>query len=404
MQWVPLFHLYQPPHWDPVIIEKVARESYRKLCGILRASPQLKCTINVTGSLTEQLEHLGFVDILHDLRESARRGQVEFLASAMYHPILPLLPDHEICRQIELNATVNRRVFGKVYRPRGFWLPELAYSDRVARILRTKGFHYIVLDPVIYDGALPFAKRLMIQEVGIDAVFRNRAVSDAFFDPHLETPEDFLQWIREHHNMNHALITALDGENLGHHRKGMDILFQKLVHASAATFHTVSEYLFSLSDATYIHVREGSWASRSEELEQGVPYALWNDRGNPIHERQWKLIHMLDMIIETLRDDPQYARARLALDERFSSDQFFWASAKPWWNASLVQTQAQRLVAVARMLRTLSPSALSAIETLAKEISLLAFEWETSGKAIRVKHAYLHSNPTPRFMGGQLVT
>lgn len=404
MQWVNIFHLYQPPHWDPVIIERVARESYRKLCGILRACPNLKCTINITGSLTEQLEHLGLRDILHDFRELAARGQVEFLASAMYHPILPLLPDHEIARQIDLNTEVNRRVFGEAYRPRGFWLPELAYSERVARIIRDKKFHYLVLDPVTHDGAAPPHTRLMIQEVGLDVLFRNRAVSDAFFDPSIETPESFIQRIHERHDMNDTLVTALDGENLGHHRKGMDVLFHKLAESGFATFLTASEYLFSLRQSKYIHVRDGSWASREEELERGVPYVLWNDASNPLHERQWKLLHMLHTVVETLHDDPKYQNARVALDERFLSDQFFWASAKPWWNVSTIQIQAQRCVAVASMLRTLSTATRATLETLAREICALATEWESSGKAERTKREYLHFNPIPRFMGGHNIS
>lgn len=404
MQWIPIFHLYQPPHWDPVIIEKVARESYRKLCAILRAAPLLKCTINITGSLTEQLEHLGFRDILHNLRVFAAAGQVEFLASAMDHPILPLLPDHEIERQIDLNAKINHRVFGKAYRPRGFWLPELAYSERVAKIVREKKFHYLVLDPVTHDGPVPCETRLMIQNIGLDVIFRNRAVSDAFFNPSIETPNDFLAKIRERHDTKHPLVTALDGENLGHHRKGMDVLFQKIVEMKLATFLTASDYLFSLRRSTYIHIREGSWASREEELQHGVPFVLWNDAGNPIHERQWKLLHMLHTIVETLNDDPQYMRAREMLDECMASDQFFWASAKPWWNAAIIRTQAERTVAVARRLKTISPSAMEALQTLVKEICALAADWERSGKAARTKREYLHFDRTPRFMGGHAIS
>lgn len=61
MIWANFFHIYQPPHWPKTIIAKVARESYRPLLKILNRHPHLKITLNISGSLTEQLARNGFL-------------------------------------------------------------------------------------------------------------------------------------------------------------------------------------------------------------------------------------------------------------------------------------------------------------------------------------------------------
>ena len=43
---------------------------------------------------------------------SRERGQVEFVGSAKYHAILPLINEHEQRRQIRRNHLTNRHFFG----------------------------------------------------------------------------------------------------------------------------------------------------------------------------------------------------------------------------------------------------------------------------------------------------
>lgn len=402
LTWAPIFHLYQPPHWDAVMIEKIARESYRPLLQILKSHPNVKCSVNVTGSLTEQLFHLGMVDILHDLRTLANLGQIEFLGTAMYHPILAKLPDHEIVRQIELNVHMNRRVFGKAYDPRGFWIPELCYSARVARIIRDFGFHWIVLDPVCLTAPLPSAPaRTMMKGVGLDALFRNRIVSDAFFAPTVKCAKDFFDILAANHDAaRYPLVTAMDGENIGHHRPELVAIFTEIVETATVTFATGSECIRAARRVEEIEVRAGSWASRPEQVDRGVPYILWDDPENPIHALQWKLVSVVHTAVETLHDDPNYDHARSALDECLVSDQFWWASAKPWWSADVVKTLTKRLVAVLEKLSTATPLIVRTARDIELDICKRADAWDASGKAADIRRRYLAYDSTPRFMSG----
>jgi hypothetical protein len=79
-----------------------------------------------------------------------------------------------------------------------------------------------------------------------------------------------------------------------------------------------------------------------------------------------------------------YIKARALLDMAISSDQFWWASAKPWWSLEMIEQGAYGLKAV---LITLEPDSISAkeAEVLYRAILDQAFDWQRSGY-IRKKH------------------
>lgn len=130
--WAPILHFYQPPTQFPAVLKRICDESYRPLIALLGEFEQARATVNINGSLTQMLVDCGHQDIVDGLRRLAEDGRIEFFGSAMYHPILPLIPESEVARQIQLNHATNRRAFGDVYAPHGFFPPELAYGPVVA--------------------------------------------------------------------------------------------------------------------------------------------------------------------------------------------------------------------------------------------------------------------------------
>lgn len=91
--WAPVFHFYQPPTQFPAVLRKICRESYRPLIDLLGEFDRARATVNINGALTEMLADCGHEDVLAGLRRLADDGRIELTGSAMYHPILPLLPD-----------------------------------------------------------------------------------------------------------------------------------------------------------------------------------------------------------------------------------------------------------------------------------------------------------------------
>jgi predicted glycosyl hydrolase (DUF1957 family) len=403
-RWAPIFHFYQPPRWEKAIIERVVIEGYRKFTGILKARPEFRCSVNLTGSLTEQLLRHGFTDVVDDFRAAAERGQVELIGSALYHPILALIPPEEAVRQIERNEAVNRAAFGKAWHPTGFWIPELCYSDPVATALRDRGYEWIVVDPVVVENHLPEANEcLVIQDVGLRALIRNRAVSDGFFIPAVSTAAEFIAHVNANHDASTPLVTAIDGENIGHHRKSNEQMLDDLITSGDFTFVTGSELIGSFPERCLIKLRPGSWASQVSEIERGVPYVLWNDPDNRIHAAQWELLMLVRETVLRHEGDPGAAEARQLLDERLMSDQFWWASAKPWWDAAIVLHLVELLADVPQHLK-LTDDERGALRTQEETVVKLVRRREETGEAERVRAEYLRTYVTYMYMAGKKIS
>ena len=86
-----LFHIYQPPVQIAPVIKQIVNESYRPLIEALYSHPEAKITLNINGTLTEQLHDFGYDDLIGGITTLASRGQIDFTGSAKFHPLLPLM-------------------------------------------------------------------------------------------------------------------------------------------------------------------------------------------------------------------------------------------------------------------------------------------------------------------------
>jgi len=405
MYWANFFHIYQPPNWSPKIIKKVANESYRPLLNILKNNKKLKLTLNISGSLTEQLVEYKFGDIIDDIKKLAANKQIEFTGSAIYHPILPLIPTKEIVRQIGLNTLTNKKYFGEAYRPVGFFPPEMAYGRKIVTTIQALGYRWILADEISYNGLLKkasFDTKYQIADTKTNIIFRNRVVSDYFtFHSNPNYPEGFWQATRDDGRSQHAIVTAMDGENLGHHREGWDAFWEKLATSEGVETITISELLKKIKKTKIISPRRASWSSQEGEIKRGQPYILWNDPHNPIHQSQWNLLWHVAMLVEQSKDHEAYQEARDLLDRRFASDQFWWASAKPWWSLEIINKKAQDLQQIALLVD--KKDKLS--DLLTKKIISLATTWQEENKFKTIADQYLASNEDEgvRFIGGDKI-
>jgi alpha-amylase/alpha-mannosidase (GH57 family) len=405
--WTNFFHIYQPPSWPKEIIKKVTEESYRPIVKILKNNPQIKITLNICASLTEQLVQHNFKDVIDDLILLANRGQIEFTGSAKYHTILPLLPKEEILRQIKLNNEVNEKLLGKIYKPRGFFSPEMCYSKKLSEIIMELGFKWIILDEIAYNGKLrriTFNKKYC-QKNGLSIIFRNRNVSDyiAFTAP-ADNPRDFDRVIKKERRSTECLITAMDGENMGHHRPKTDKLWERLVTNSKVKTLTCSELLDQYKEKEYTEPIDSSWSSQEDELRNGVAYNLWSDPNNEIHQKQWQLTYFIIKLVKKVREkDPNYQQIRNALDMALASDQYWWASANPWWSLEIIKNETKEFLAVIKKLKCILKSENEKAQQLADQIIQKAENWQKTGKAQFVSTKYLKKTHLIRYMGGERI-
>jgi predicted glycosyl hydrolase (DUF1957 family) len=116
--------------------------SYKPFLKLLYNYEEIPFTMYYSGLLIEWLEkhHSEFVDVL---TEMVKRKQVELLGGAFFEPILPLIPKTDRIGQIERLTTHIRKCFGR--RPRGAWIPESIWDQRIAANLNAGGLEYAFL-------------------------------------------------------------------------------------------------------------------------------------------------------------------------------------------------------------------------------------------------------------------
>ncbi len=376
LHWAQLLHIYQPPHQTRKVLQRVVDESYIPIISILERHPKAKTTLNICGSLTEQLIQGGFKSVISRIQALVKRGQIELTGSAKYHAILALLPRHEVIRQIELNEATNKKYFEKIWRPKGFFIPEMCYAPQVAQIVKKFGYQWIMLDEIAFPGNIRKLSKTLaysIKKSGISVLFRSRRASNLFFTGAISGVRDFLEKIKEEDYSKKYLITAFDGENIGHHCPALVRVYNKLLSSSALETLTCSELFAQEPFRQEIKPRPSSWASQENDLQQGMPYALWNNPNNQIHQAQWGLTGLALRAIKTAPRGENYEGVRHLLDQALASDQYWWASARPWWSPEIILRGADQFKTVIKS-GTTSPDIIKKAEILYNKIARLIQE------------------------------
>jgi len=379
--WINFLHLYQPPTQSKRVIDQTVSESYALIPRLLRQYPRLRATVNFSGSLLELLETYGYRSLLDEYRELAALGRIELVGSAMYHPILPLLSEAEIRRQIALQTEISRRIFGASYHPKGFYFPEMAYDRKTADIVRALGFEWIILDEAHFPSGKPdTAVRYTIADNGLSVLFRDRTLSKTF------PPEHIFEHRRELEGR--TLIVAHDGELYGHWHKDDRGYYERAFTDPGVTMLTVSEYLDTLTREEMVAPREASWESSEEELSLGEPFILWNARGNAIHQALWAFVRFVVDMVTAHPDDANFVSARRHADRGVASCAWWWATGAKLsafspvcWNPTEIEKGAQELLSAVRSFGTLPLKTRLKAESMYADLSRLIWEAHWKGDA-----------------------
>lgn len=377
--WVNFLHIYQPPGQFPEILDKVARESYAEIIRLATRYRRFYFTLNISASLTEQLAERGYKKIIEGLLRLASRGQIEFTGTAAYHPILPLLPDKEIIHQIKKNNEINKKYFGEYYKPAGFYLPEMAYGPRVVKIIKRAGFKWIILDEKQVKHSVDNRKKYVINNTGLEVIFRERKLSKTF------PPQTLLSRLDKAQE-DIVAVSATDGELYGFWHKDYDKLLDRLISKRQVKILKVSDFLFERKGRTAVSPYRSSWESLPDELEAGVPFRLWQDPKNKLHKKLWQMAKLAIRIVNTHAKDPNYYWARWHLDRGLVSCTFWWCSkSKPspfcpvTWNPDEIEKGVIQLVRAIRSLEKLSPK--TKIQAEKNYLELQKIIWQEHWKA-----------------------
>lgn len=381
LTWANVLHIYQPPTQTKSVVDVVVRESYEHILSLLKQYPTLSLTLNIPGSLLELLDMYGHTHIMSGIAHYIKEGRIELLGTAMYHPILPLIPQHEIRRQIHLHNETSKKYFGDAYAPRGFFAPEMAYSKDVGYIVKEMGFSYIILDEIHTEKSMQDTGTLYTDtQTGLNVVCRNRKISQTFPPEYICTHIDLSQ--------KNSLVTMHDGEMYGHrHTDDRGFYENTFTHPHIHTV-TLSEYIASCTKKDSVSLISASWETTLEEKNKGIPFSVWNDPNNAIHTALWKFTYTILEIVHTHTTDPHYEHARAYADKGLASCYWWWASERklgvfspPSWNPTEIEKGATTLLNAGRTLSTLPKKKRKEIEMMFSHIRDIVWErhWDIMG-------------------------
>ncbi len=384
MRWANFLHIYQPANQDPDILEAVVFQSYRPIIAGLKKHKNVRLTLNVNGVLFELFDKYKYHDIIDDLRALVAEGRVEITGSAKYHAILPFLNDEEIIRQIEINTETLKKYLGKDYKPKGFFPPEMAYDERLPKIIEKLGFEWIILDEIAKSGrteTVDYEKIYKIKDTNVLAFFRERRPSNLIMSAMVRSYESLKESMKTEFSSDRYLITGMDGETFGHHRPGLEQLLFEIFESPEFDLVQISDlpkFYPKREDVTPV---KSTWASSEEDIEKGIQFLSWKDPSNEIHGWQWELVDLaLRGIYKTHKKGSLYPDLRAKMDEALASDHFWWASAKPWWSLEEIERGAYMCVDIVRRIPNATDEDLTQARTLYEKIISKAFEWKRTGK------------------------
>lgn len=356
LTWVNLLHFYQPPTASNETVIEAAEKSYRLIIDALKKNPRIKFTINLAGCLLEKLNQLGYRSLIADIKILKDKKQIELTGTAAFHPILPLIPEGEIIKNIEANQEILKKYFGKNFSAQGFFLPELAYAAKTAEIIAGFGYRWIILDEIAANGKLniiDFSKLYLDKNSGLKIFFRSRLLSKSY------VPKTILDLITL--NYGGLAATATDAELYGLRHNDNDRVLEKLLGQPTLITLTVSEFLAGLKEKVEIRPLASSWESSTGELKRGAPFTLWLNDKNKIQKLLWQLANLAIATVNRHQNDANYSWARLHLNKGLSSCTFWWASARDFklfgsisWNPDEIERGANELIKSLRSLAQLS--------------------------------------------------
>src|SRR3977135_745305 len=114
-----------------------------RLVAALYRPPECKATLHFSGPLLDWLEG-NRPDVIGDLADLVKRGQIELLSGGHYEPHLVGVPRRDAVGQIRALTDRIAAIFGR--RPLGAWLAERVWEPHLPPVLAEAGVAYTILD------------------------------------------------------------------------------------------------------------------------------------------------------------------------------------------------------------------------------------------------------------------
>ena len=383
MKWANFLHFYQPANQQIDILEAIVAQSYRPIIEGIKKNRRVHLSININGALFELLHKYGYKDIIEDLKNLVIEGRIEITGSAKYHALLPLLSPDEIERQIELNTETLKHFLGN-YTPNGFFSPEMAYDERIGKIIEKLGFKWIILDEISCGGEVgqvDYSQIYKLRNTNLKVFFRNRRLSNLIMSAVVRSRDTLLEAMRDELKTDNYVVTAMDAETFGHHRPGLEKMLFEVFDTKEFELIKISDVDKYYKEKKEISPSKATWASSKEDIDDGIQFLSWNDPENMIHKWQWQFTKLvLEEVYKMDKNHTRYELVREKMDIALASDHFWWASAKPWWSLEMIEYGAYSLLDILRHIPDVKKEDIEQGRDYYEKIITTAFNWQRTGK------------------------
>lgn len=324
-----LLCLSAPPDRVSPGFHRLVEANHRPLLRWLLNLNDIPCALSIPWGLTERWASEGYTDCLSFCTELLTRKNIEFVGTAAYYPILPLLPRPAVERQVLLDLTRHRELYPQ-WQPTGFVPPEMAFGPELLPILASHGYSWCAVDDITYTCLNGLPPHLYIPSCSdFKVILRSSMWSQALIHcardggsgSHLAhaMTQGLHTWFRGNQGY---LLLAVDPECFGHHRKGSLPMLTSLLRTLKANdqVHIIKpSQLVQSYPSQSDEIPPGSWRTTSEQFWEGEFFAPWQSRYNAAHTHLWDLT---DLAVGAV------AKLQQRLDRSLHAG-FFWGEENP---------------------------------------------------------------------------
>jgi len=350
--WAPLLHMYQPTFQDGKVLRQINKECYKPLLKMFEEHDNVKISLNINAVLIEMLHEFDLSDTIEILQNLVSSNKIEITGTAKFHPILPLIPQKESERQIEINEEILKKEF-KQWERGGFFPPEMSISSQVAKYIREIGYKWVIISGI----ACPVdwsTDQIYTSPNGLLLFFRDDILSNKIAFNNI-TAKGFVEEITGLVNENKEkkfLITALDAETFGHHIKKFERIFlSKALELINDQKEIKIEFISDLPNFFPINKekiipKDSSWSTSYDDIKAGIPYPLWDHPDNRVHSLYWKIVRLLNNLMNLLENldlkqnwdaERHYDTSRWFYDRGICSDTTWWGNPdRGTWSPNLI--------------------------------------------------------------------
>lgn len=294
---------------------KVADKSYRPmnalLLRLLKAHPEFKISLSITGTFIEQAERFA-PDVLDDFRALVATGQVDIVAETYYHSLAFFYSRSEFERQVAMHKDKIREVFG--VETNVFRNTELAYNDDLAAWADGAGFEGILAegwDPIlgwrspnyVYSPVDTKRIKLLLKNYRLSDDLAFRFGNKAWEGYPLKT-STYAHWIDEVQKDGAPLVNLfMDYETFGEHQwedTGIFTFFEHFVgewlSSNDRTFYTATEAVRTFDAVDEVTMPQTvTWADTERDLTAWLGNALQRESMRHIYALEDDVLRTDDM-------------------------------------------------------------------------------------------------------------